>query len=186
MPGGQSRWSAGKDLSWEPLRIERVCEVKYDHMQGPRFRHAATFQRWRPDKPPARLSVRSAGGYDRVRAREGLRGRPSAAPRLAADHPPSRRSSSGSSASCGGLSSTGTCSRFTRIRVHVLNRPRIESTSTSAGARWLAASAWRAFQRSNPASASSFCCARPISISGRVGVRRRDGWTRAGSPVCFL
>src|SRR5687767_7185190 len=52
MPGGQSRWSAGKDLSWEPLRIERVCEVKYDHMQGRRFRHAATFQRWRSDKPP--------------------------------------------------------------------------------------------------------------------------------------
>jgi ATP-dependent DNA ligase len=53
MPGGQSRWSAGKDLSWEPLRIERVCEVKYDHMQGDRFRHATHFQRWRPDKPPA-------------------------------------------------------------------------------------------------------------------------------------
>ena len=52
MPGGQSRWSAGKDLSWEPLRIERVCEVKYDHMQGDRFRHAAVFLRWRPDKPP--------------------------------------------------------------------------------------------------------------------------------------
>src|SRR5687768_7609362 len=52
MPGGQSRWSAGKDLSWEPLRIERVAEVKYDHMQGDRFRHAAVFQRWRPDKPP--------------------------------------------------------------------------------------------------------------------------------------
>ena len=52
MPGGQSRWSAGKDLSWEPLRIERVCEVKYDHMQGPRFRHAAIFQRWRSDKRP--------------------------------------------------------------------------------------------------------------------------------------
>ena len=52
MPGGQSRWSAGKDLSWEPLRIERVCEVKYDHMQGPRFRHAAIFLRWRADKQP--------------------------------------------------------------------------------------------------------------------------------------
>jgi len=52
MPGGQSRWSAGKDLSWEPLRIERVCEVKYDHMQGDRFRHAAFFLRWRPDKQP--------------------------------------------------------------------------------------------------------------------------------------
>jgi ATP-dependent DNA ligase len=53
MPGGQSRWSAGKDLFWEPLRIERVCEVKYDHLQGDRFRHAATFLRWRPDKPPS-------------------------------------------------------------------------------------------------------------------------------------
>ena len=52
MPGAQSRWSAGKDLSWEPLRIERVCEVKYDHMQGDRFRHAAQFLRWRPDKRP--------------------------------------------------------------------------------------------------------------------------------------
>ena len=52
MPGGQSRWSAGKDLSWEPLRIERVCEVKYDHMEGDRFRHATVFQRWRPDKKP--------------------------------------------------------------------------------------------------------------------------------------
>ena len=52
MPGGQSRWSAGKDLSWEPVRVERVCEVKYDHLQGDRFRHAAIFLRWRPDKPP--------------------------------------------------------------------------------------------------------------------------------------
>ena len=52
MPGGRSRWSAGKDLSWEALRPERVCEVKYDHLQGDRFRHAATFLRWRPDKPP--------------------------------------------------------------------------------------------------------------------------------------
>jgi len=52
MPGGQSRWSAGKDLSWEPLRIQRVCEVKYDHMEGDRFRHATVFQRWRSDKQP--------------------------------------------------------------------------------------------------------------------------------------
>lgn len=52
MPGAQSRWSGGKDLSWEPLRPERVCEVKYDHLQGDRFRHAAVFLRWRPDKPP--------------------------------------------------------------------------------------------------------------------------------------
>ncbi|HSC29700.1 MAG TPA: ATP-dependent DNA ligase [Vicinamibacterales bacterium] len=52
MPGVQSRWSAGKDLSWEPLRVERVCEVKYDHLQGDRFRHAAIFLRWRPDRRP--------------------------------------------------------------------------------------------------------------------------------------
>jgi ATP-dependent DNA ligase len=52
VPGASSRWNRGKDLSWEPLRIERVCEVKYDHMQGDRFRHAAIFLRWRPDKPP--------------------------------------------------------------------------------------------------------------------------------------
>ena len=52
MPGMQSRWSGGKDMSWEPLRIERVCEVKYDHLQGSRFRHGTTFLRWRPDKQP--------------------------------------------------------------------------------------------------------------------------------------
>lgn len=53
MPGGQSRWSQGKDLSWEPLRPELVAEVAYEHMQGPRFRHMAQFRRWRPDKQPA-------------------------------------------------------------------------------------------------------------------------------------
>jgi ATP-dependent DNA ligase len=52
MPGGQSRWSSGKDLSWEPIRIELVVEVAYEHMQGSRFRHLAHFRRWRPDKPP--------------------------------------------------------------------------------------------------------------------------------------
>ena len=52
LPGASSRWNRGKDLSWEPLRPERVCEVAYDHMQGNRFRHAAQFVRWRPDKRP--------------------------------------------------------------------------------------------------------------------------------------
>ena len=52
MPGGQSRWNAGKDLSWEPVRIELVVEVAYEHMQGDRFRHLAHFRRWRPDKSP--------------------------------------------------------------------------------------------------------------------------------------
>jgi ATP-dependent DNA ligase len=53
MPGASSRWNRGKDLSWEPLRVERVCEVGYDHMQGSRFRHPAQFLRWRPDRSPA-------------------------------------------------------------------------------------------------------------------------------------
>ena len=52
MPGGKSRWSQGKDLSWEPLRPELVVEVAYEHMQGSRFRHMAQFRRWRFDKPP--------------------------------------------------------------------------------------------------------------------------------------
>jgi ATP-dependent DNA ligase len=53
LPGAGSRWNRGKDLSWEPLRCERVVEVAYDHLQGDRFRHATTFRRWRPDKTPA-------------------------------------------------------------------------------------------------------------------------------------
>lgn len=52
IPGGQSRWSQGKDLSWEPLRPELVLEVAYEHMQGTRFRHMAHFRRWRTDKKP--------------------------------------------------------------------------------------------------------------------------------------
>ncbi len=53
LPGATSRWNRGKDLSWEPLRLERVAEVAYDHLQGDRFRHGTTFKRWRPDKQPA-------------------------------------------------------------------------------------------------------------------------------------
>jgi ATP-dependent DNA ligase len=53
LPGASSRWNRGKDLGWEPLRPELVCEVSFDHMQGDRFRHAAQFVRWRPDKRPA-------------------------------------------------------------------------------------------------------------------------------------
>jgi ATP-dependent DNA ligase len=52
MPGAGSRWNRGKDLSWEPLRLELVVQVKYDHLQGDRFRHGTTFERWRPDKQP--------------------------------------------------------------------------------------------------------------------------------------
>jgi ATP-dependent DNA ligase len=53
LPGATSRWNRGKDLSWEPLRAERVVEVAYDHLQGDRFRHGTTFVRWRADKQPA-------------------------------------------------------------------------------------------------------------------------------------
>ncbi|MFE5671316.1 ATP-dependent DNA ligase [Agromyces sp. NPDC056523] len=52
MPGAVSRWSAGKDLSFVPLRPELVIEVAYDHMEGDRFRHTAQFRRWRPDRTP--------------------------------------------------------------------------------------------------------------------------------------
>ena len=53
LPGATSRWNRGKDLSWVPLRVELVCEVAYDHLQGDRFRHGTTFVRWRPDRQPA-------------------------------------------------------------------------------------------------------------------------------------
>jgi ATP-dependent DNA ligase len=52
-PGGGNRWNAGKDMTWEPLRAEAVCEVSYDHLQHDRFRHATSFVRWRPDREPA-------------------------------------------------------------------------------------------------------------------------------------
>jgi ATP-dependent DNA ligase len=52
-PGVQSRWSQGRDLHWEALRIERVAEVAYNHFDGRRFRHPVQFKRWRPDKPPS-------------------------------------------------------------------------------------------------------------------------------------
>lgn len=53
LPGAVSRWSAGKDLSWEPVRPELVVEVAYGHMEGDRFRHTAQFRRWRPDRDPS-------------------------------------------------------------------------------------------------------------------------------------
>jgi ATP-dependent DNA ligase len=76
MPGMQSRWSAGKDMSWEPLRIERVVEVKYDHLQGSRFRHGTTFLRWRADKQPQdcrydQLEVTKPYELDRIFSGEG-------------------------------------------------------------------------------------------------------------------
>ncbi|MFB6806348.1 ATP-dependent DNA ligase [Streptomyces sp. NPDC056387] len=67
LPGAQSRWTGKKDLSWVPLRPERVCEVAYDHMEGDRFRHTAQFRRWRPDRAPESCTyaqLEEAVGYD--------------------------------------------------------------------------------------------------------------------------
>ena len=112
MPGGQSRWSAGKDLSWEPLRIERVCEVKYRPHAGrpvpPRGDVPALARR----QAAGRLPLRPARGHDRLRARKGVRRRLERALRGLYG-----RSSTGS---CGGRIASGTCSRFTLMRVQVL------------------------------------------------------------------
>jgi len=65
-----SRWSVGKDLSFVPLRPERVVEVRYDHMEGPRFRHTAQFERWRPDRDPRSCTyeqLQEPVGYDLAR-----------------------------------------------------------------------------------------------------------------------
>jgi ATP-dependent DNA ligase len=67
LPGGVSRWTGKKDLSWLPLRPERVLEVAYDHMQGDRFRHTAQFRRWRPDREPEQCTyaqLEEPVGYD--------------------------------------------------------------------------------------------------------------------------
>ncbi|HKA13537.1 MAG TPA: hypothetical protein VKH41_00850, partial [Myxococcota bacterium] len=81
MPGGKSRWSQGKDLSWEPLRAELVAEVGYDHMEGTRFRHTAQFRRWRPDKDPractyAQLEVVAPHELETIFAASGARSEP--------------------------------------------------------------------------------------------------------------
>jgi len=56
-PGGQSRWSADKDLSWTPVQAGVVVEVSYDQLEGDRFRHATRFHRWRPDKEPLQCTM---------------------------------------------------------------------------------------------------------------------------------
>ena len=81
VPGGQSRWSQGKDLSWEPLRIDLVAEVAYEHLQGERFRHMAQFRRWRNDKEPrdctyAQLEVAAPEELAAIFAKEARRTAP--------------------------------------------------------------------------------------------------------------
>jgi len=80
IPGGQSRWSQGKDMSWEPVRPELVVEVAYDHMQGSRFRHTAQFRRWRTDKKPKdctfeQLEVVAPQELSEIFGKKGKRGR---------------------------------------------------------------------------------------------------------------
>ena len=75
VPGTQSRWSQGKDLSFTPLRPERVLEVKYDHMEGRRFRHTAQFKRWRDDRDPESCGyeqLEEAVRYDLARVLGGV------------------------------------------------------------------------------------------------------------------
>ncbi|MDQ1709486.1 MAG: hypothetical protein QOG49_871 [Frankiaceae bacterium] len=74
MPGAVSRWNAGKDLTWTPLRPELVCEVAYDHLQGDRFRHATQFVRWRPDREPASCTYSQLETPTRINLTELLAG----------------------------------------------------------------------------------------------------------------
>jgi ATP-dependent DNA ligase len=70
VPGTQSRWSQGKDLSFTPLRPDLVIEVAYDHMEGRRFRHTAQFRRWRPDRDATSCGygqLEEPVGYDLAR-----------------------------------------------------------------------------------------------------------------------
>ncbi|RCG18576.1 ATP-dependent DNA ligase [Streptomyces diacarni] len=75
MPGAPSRWSGTKDLSWVPLRPERVCEVGYDHMEGARFRHTVLFRRWRPDREPGSCTYEQLEQPVRYDLEEALGGR---------------------------------------------------------------------------------------------------------------
>ena len=61
-PGGPSRWSQGRSTEWEPLRPALVCEVRYDHFSGGRFRHGTKFLRWRPEKRPEQCTFEQVGG----------------------------------------------------------------------------------------------------------------------------
>jgi ATP-dependent DNA ligase len=76
IPGAQSRWTGGKDLSWQPLRPELVVEVAYDHMEGDRFRHTTQFQRWRPDRDAASCTYAQLEEPVRYDLRRVLRGKP--------------------------------------------------------------------------------------------------------------
>ena len=156
-PGAQSRWSAGKDLSWEPLRVERVCEVKYDHLQGDRFRHAAVFLRWRPDKRPEdcrydQLEVTTPYELAKVFSSGSSGSEPAAAP----------------PAHAAGLPAPG--SRWTSGYAHVHQHVRRLQVCRRLRVR--------AFHRSSPASASSL--RRAPDLDQRMLRRARSASTRDG------
>ena len=123
MPGATSRWNRGKDLSWEPLRPDLVCEVAYDHMQGTRFRHAAQFVRWRPDKLPKdcrydQLEVTPAYELERVFGSGSRRepARESSSDRRDGNLPDGERRGRGSPSESRGSSSRAARSRSQRSR----------------------------------------------------------------------
>ena len=194
LPGATSRWNRGKDLSWEPLRPERVCEVAYDHMQGTRFRHAAQFVRWRPDKRPEdcrydQLEVTPAYELERVfGARDGARAGSKPAPGIVvgigrllggalvlrdvaqvdADARPGARAAA---------------HRVDEDVVHLRAAPRPpDGAPSSARGR-----------RARPPCARAFATVMsgwrrlaPAGASRLARAFRRDGATRGGSPCCFL
>ena len=180
MPGGGSRWSAGKDLSWEPLRIERVCEVKYDHLQGRRFRHATMFLRWRPDKRPGdcrydQLEVTAPYELEKVFSRRSRVTRP----RVFRRHPDraspepvgAHRARAAGSSGCASRCDTGRAS-------HRRARRRAPGTPPRRGD----APASARVPRARPPSVARVR-SRSADVAAFAGVTAA---TREGSPACFL
>ncbi len=158
IPGGQSRWSQGKDLSWEPLRAGTGAGSSLRAHAG--HRASATwrsFEDGAPTRSRANAPTRNSKWFRRRSSWRFFRA--AAEQHRFFDARSSRHSrvgsSSGSGVSCAGCSSSGTWRRFTRMRVQVDDRPRMESTNTSSTARSSAASGCLFFHLSRPASAAS-------------------------------
>ena len=133
---GDRRWNAGKDLSFTPLRPERVVEVKYDHMEGARFRHTAQFVRWREDRDPRVVHLRPARGARQLRPRRraggrrsGDRGRPPSSRRAGCHR--WRRDRAGRLLAAGALTALGAAAYFAR-RVLTPDRQRPDDTQILA------------------------------------------------------
>ena len=183
LPGATSRWNRGKDLSWEPLRPERVCEVAYDHMQGARFRHAAQFVRWRPDKSP-RTAANDSWSHARYELERvfGARGASRARDRSRVPAPPRAGVRSGDVAQIDPDAVTWSSGRAwsRRGRRPPAAGPRLPDAVPSTA-------------RGDSASSLSRHCDvttadRPAAGRASTWCRRlrRDGETRGGSSLCFL